>query len=519
MMKRILIFILVVFSTAWSAQRYSALADEIRKYDTRAIDAYMQGMAYEAAGELEDALEAYRRAASFDPSSPDIFYAMARLLLQLQQEDEGREALKKLIQLEPTHMEGLQLLGEIARAHGHLPEAMGYFHRILELDDRSEYALIQLADTYQALGDSLQEADYLVKLWEVNNDRLNALRRAEMILLNAKQYDRIIELYDKLIKRMPDNVELVDRQIRLYLGMNRFFDAEALMESLIAVTPWSLDFHGMKTDLVKAMHGEIAAIDYLKKVVLDYPDAWQLQLKLGQLLIDAGESINARNVIKDLLIARPDISNAVSMLVFTYLDVDDLDGALQVLRDYIPAFPENFFLHRLMGSILHDLAIRDQDSTLFEQALAIQRRALVLNPEDQQTLHLLANTLEQYGAIGEVMTVYEHLLELYPRDDLALNNYAYMLAEQSSDEGVLREAGDMVERALSINPQSAPYLDTAGWIYFKLGHIQLAREFIQRSLEIEPDNVEVLRHMGQILEFMGKSNEAYVYYLRADKLE
>ncbi len=79
-------------------------------------------------------------------------------------------------------------------------------------------------------------------------------------------------------------------------------------------------------------------------------------------------------------------------------------------------------------------------------------------------------------------------------------------------------AGALVERALEINPDNAPYLDTAGWIYFKLGHVQLAREFIERSLSINPDNPEVLMHMGDILEYLGKSNEAYVYYLRAGKL-
>lgn len=519
MMKRILILFLVLAGVLCAAQRFSALADEIRKYDTRAIDAYMQGMAYEAAGELEEALESYQRAASIDPNSPDIFYAMARLYLQLQMVDEGMAALRNLITLEPSHMEGLQLLGEISRAHGDVAAALTYFQRILSVDSRSEYALLQIADTYRALGDTLQEADYLVRLWEVNNDRLNALRRAEMILLNAKQYDRITTLYDKLIKRMPTNVELVERQIRLYLGMNRFFDAAALMDSLIDVTPWSLDFHGMKTDLLKAMHGEMTAIDYLQEIVLEHPEAWQLQMKLGQLLIDAGESITAREIVRNLLMSRPDLPNAVSMLVFTYLDVDDMHGALQVLRDYLPAFPDNFFLHRLMGSILHDLAIQEQDSSLFREALDIQRQTLALKPDDQQTLHLLANTLELYGSEEEVMEVYERILEIYPQDDLALNNYAYMLAERTSDEAVLRQASDMVQRALAINPQSAPYLDTAGWIYFKLGHIQLAREFIQRSLEIEPENAEVLRHMGNILEFLGKSNEAYVYYLRADKLE
>ena len=93
------------------------------------------------------------------------------------------------------------------------------------------------------------------------------------------------------------------------------------------------------------------------------------------------------------------------------------------------------------------------------------------------------------------------------------------MTEGEVSEDTLRLAADYAERALQINPYSAPYLDTAGWIYFKLGHIQLARDFIDRSLNINPNNPEVLMHMGDILEYLGKSNEAYIYYMRANKLK
>ena len=492
--------------------------DSVRTYDTRAIDAFMNGMDREAAGELQQAITAYELASRFDPFSADIYFALARLYLRTDQIDKGRVALEKVIALDGHHLEALELLGEVAQAQNEHELAQDLFKRILDLDYQNDYAVLQLAKISHAMGDSLQEAEYLIRLWELDTDRVAALQRAETIYLNANDYGRITALYDMLIKRMPTQTDLVGRQIRLFLGMNRFFDAEALMDSLIEVAPYSVDLQSMKTDLVKVMHGEMAAVDYLSAVVKEFPEAWDLKLKLSQLLIDAGESANARRLLNKILEARPEISNAVSMLVWTYLDIDDLDGAREVLESYLPAFPDDFFLHRLLGNILQDMAIGSGDSLKFEEALAVQRTALALRPQDQQTLHMIANTLEQAGRLDEVLGTYRDIIELYPDDDLALNNYAYMLTEGEVSEDTLRFAADLVERALVINPDNAPYLDTAGWIYFKLGHIQLAREFIDRSLSINPDNPEVLMHMGDILEYLGKSNEAYVYYLRAGKL-
>jgi len=491
----------------------------VRSYDTRAMEAFMYGMDLEAAGELEQAISAYKEAISYDPEATDIYLSLAKLYLQTDQKPLAQTSLEKVIVLDPHNLAALELLGEIAQSNLDHTLALSYFERILDIEYNNDYAILQTAQIYHVLGDSIREAEYLIRLWELDTDRVAALQRAETIYLNANDYTRITELYDKLIKRMPTQTDLVGRQIRLFLGMNRFFEAEALMDSLIEVAPHSIDLQSMKTDLVKVMHGEMAAVDYLTGVVEENPDSWELKLKLGQLLIDAGESNNARRVLEEILEVKPALANAVSMLIWTYLDVDDVTRAREVLESYLPAFPDDFFLHRLMGSILHDIAVVQDDSIYYQQALDAQRAALNLRPDDQQTLHMIANTLELMGRREEVFQTYLRLIEIDPDDHLALNNYAYLLTEGDVSEDTLRHAAEYVERALAINPDSAPYLDTAGWIYFKLGHVQLARDFIDRSLNINPENPEVLMHMGDVLEYLGKSNEAYIYYMRADGLK
>ena len=66
--------------------------DQVRTYDTRAIDAFMEGIDLEAAGKYEDALLAYQRAIVFDPNAGDIHFSLARLYLHLEKKHLAKES-------------------------------------------------------------------------------------------------------------------------------------------------------------------------------------------------------------------------------------------------------------------------------------------------------------------------------------------------------------------------------------------------------------------------------------------
>ena len=61
---------------------------------------------------------------------------------------------------------------------------------------------------------------------------------------------------------------------------------------------------------------------------------------------------------------------------------------------------------------------------------------------------------------------FELALQSDSSDATLLNNYSYSLAERKKD---LEKALKMSEKALSINPKEPSYLDTYGWILYRLG--------------------------------------------------
>jgi tetratricopeptide (TPR) repeat protein len=113
-------------------------------------------------------------------------------------------------------------------------------------------------------------------------------------------------------------------------------------------------------------------------------------------------------------------------------------------------------------------------------------------------------------------SLYTALIVSDSSDAQALNNYAYSLAERGVS---LEKALSMALKAIELEPNNSAYLDTVGWIYYKLGNVNLALKFIQESVEIENTNAVVLEHLGDVLTSDNRVSEAADYYKKALELD
>lgn len=65
----------------------------------------------------------------------------------------------------------------------------------------------------------------------------------------------------------------------------------------------------------------------------------------------------------------------------------------------------------------------------------------------------------------------------------------------------------------------AAYLDTVGWVYFKLGDNDRARRFIRASIDTGEASAEVLEHLGDVYEALGNLEEAKKWWKQALELD
>ena len=108
---------------------------------------------------------------------------------------------------------------------------------------------------------------------------------------------------------------------------------------------------------------------------------------------------------------------------------------------------------------------------------------------------LLYNTLA-YAAWSQkknknAIELYEKTLEIDIHNATAMNSMGYILADTGID--VMR-ALRLCRKAVDSKPQSAAYLDSLGWAYYKSGEVIEARTWLRRALELAPDEKEIQKH-------------------------
>jgi Flp pilus assembly protein TadD len=118
----------------------------------------------------------------------------------------------------------------------------------------------------------------------------------------------------------------------------------------------------------------------------------------------------------------------------------------------------------------------------FKAALECFRKARELAPNEVSAHVSFALMLEATGQGAQARPAYEQILKLQPDNALALNNLAFIMAQNGED---LDQALTMVQRAREELPNDANTADTLGLIYIKKGRnddaIRIFRELIERN--------------------------------------
>jgi tetratricopeptide (TPR) repeat protein len=92
---------------------------------------------------------------------------------------------------------------------------------------------------------------------------------------------------------------------------------------------------------------------------------------------------------------------------------------------------------------------------------------------------------------------FRQALDLDKDNAMTLNYLGYMLA----DKGVrLPEALKLIRKAVDIEPQNGAYLDSLGWVYFKLGEYELAEDNLRQAVERDQTDPTVHEHLGDLYE-------------------
>jgi Tfp pilus assembly protein PilF len=147
-----------------------------------------------------------------------------------------------------------------------------------------------------------------------------------------------------------------------------------------------------------------------------------------------------------------------------------------------------------------------------EDAVAPLQRAIEINPKDINALSSLASTYDALKRYPEADKTFEAALEVDSLNAMVLNNYAYSLSERGEQ---LDRAFAMSKQSLAKDSANASYLDTFGWIYFKLGNYVEAEKYVKQAIDAGEVSAVVYEHLGDIYSKLSQLDKAKEYWAKA----
>lgn len=141
---------------------------------------------------------------------------------------------------------------------------------------------------------------------------------------------------------------------------------------------------------------------------------------------------------------------------------------------------------------------------LFDDALLYSTRGLDFQSDDTVLLHLSAYALDMAGKHEDAMEYYRKILEIDPENISAKNSLAYLLAKTGGD---LTKAKTLAKEALSTAPNNPAYLDTYGFVMYKMGDFRQANQYLEKAYSLDPASKEIRYHLAMVKKATGRKKE------------
>lgn len=157
----------------------------------------------------------------------------------------------------------------------------------------------------------------------------------------------------------------------------------------------------------------------------------------------------------------------------------DLPGAISILDIAAAEFPETVAIYEQRVQFY-------LEAKEYEKALADVQRIIELSTDSTTALALKSQVLHHLGKHDEAIKVCEELLRRAEKEWIgsaptALNSLAYA---QAIGDTQLNEALEHIDEALRLAGGNPAFLDTRGFVKYRLGDSQAAKVDIERAVEV-----------------------------------
>jgi len=249
----------------------------------------------------------------------------------------------------------------------------------------------------------------------------------------------------------------------------------------------------------------LKSLEELERAKASDPQSIHIRLKITSVLIRLDRLDEAEAVLKEAKKIDPENLDLSLALIFVY-SYGQRDEDLEIEYEA--------FLKKAHDKKPKDIGISEYLAQFYfykkrpQEAIDVYEKILEGNPDYVEALFWLGYLYEERGQRSKALETWERGADLDSSFAPILNCLGYTYAE----EGIkLDLAEEMVKKALEEEPENGAYLDSLGWVYYKKGDIEKAKEYVLKAISLIKDP-DVYEHLGDIYIGLGDQEEGIRYY-------
>jgi tetratricopeptide (TPR) repeat protein len=339
-------------------------------------------------------------------------------------------------------------------------------------------------------------ADTLAKEAAQSNPALGAELRG-LILLQLKQPAEALQELAAAMRRGPNDAQVEMEYAQANSSNNDDQGFESAMWKLLSDHPTYDDGYLALYSYYVARGSEAMDDRVLSTWLAAEPDS------VGALRLQANDYFRANRadaaegILQRLFESRGDDPEVLGAIAAFYTRTGKPDALPQKLEDRLSQDPGNFAAVSALAELYED-AHRPADVTRVLNA----SRSYEAN--DPDVLYDLSSLYLQNDQKDIAKDALRQVLAIDPAHAGAANDLGYFLAEQGQS---LIEAEALIRRAVDAEPFNSSFLDSMGWVLYKLGRFSEAQKFLERAAGPDADPV-VLDHLGDDQYRLGDKDAA-----------
>lgn len=307
-------------------------------------------------------------------------------------------------------------------------------------------------------------------------------RRLQMMLVNRlverRDYPAALEQVGAMRRHAPEDFDLIYSEAEVNIRAGNYEKAQVLLH----------DYINVQTQRRQTIN------DKASSAVSDASDARLLLVQIAEKQGRLDDAIKQLDLIDDgALRYQAQVHKAV---------LQARQGDLAKAKATIDALQPQDTHERTVAALTMASIYREAGRT--DTAVQILEKADKDIPDSAEIKYDLAMLQERQGNIEGFETLMKRVIEIDPENANAYNALGYTYADQNR---LLDEAEDLLERALDLDPDNPYILDSVGWYLFRVGDLEAAIEYLQRSYRQLP-SADVAAHLGEVLWVSQRHDQA-----------